>query len=377
MAYLWRATVNQKSGQLKQARDDVNIAIDLLPQAAGAYLQRAHIEADLGNWKEAIADCDRASKLTGWDTPSMYELRGRMRRHLGNLDGSFKDLNLALTMNPDSPQYLYSRAQTHLAAKAFKEAAFDAERAIALRPEHPQYLKLAAEAYKQLHATGDAERVLRALTLSSPDDFEGHRLLGMHLRASGNLEEAVKEIDKALRLAPEDDKSHAYRGTLHFDENEFELAAQEFTRALDLNPKYRTVLSRRACCWLQLGQYRRAIAEFESALMFDERDVCALQGMAICLAVADDVTLLDGKRAVALARRAGELSKWSDDATKRTLAMALAECGDYAGALEIVESIPDNLAPAEIASRKELARQFKQGLPYRASNELKKAPDKN
>ncbi|HWA36277.1 MAG TPA: tetratricopeptide repeat protein, partial [Burkholderiales bacterium] len=83
----------------------------------------------------------------------------------------------------------------------------------------------------------------------------------------------------------------------------------------------------------ELGEYERAMLDLEEALRAAPQDPEANNAVAWTLATAAVPGFRDGKRAVALAKKACELTHWREPGLIDTLAAAYAESGDFAEAV--------------------------------------------
>jgi tetratricopeptide (TPR) repeat protein len=89
--------------------------------------------------------------------------------------------------------------------------------------------------------------------------------------------------------------------------------------------------------WRSLKDYERAIADYDKAIAISPDESAAYNNLAWLLATCDDPQFRDGKRAVEVATRACELSKWTDPNQIDTLAAALAEAGEFTRAVSMQE----------------------------------------
>jgi tetratricopeptide (TPR) repeat protein len=85
------------------------------------------------------------------------------------------------------------------------------------------------------------------------------------------------------------------------------------------------------------GQYRDAVAHYESALQIDPRSVLTMNNLAWLLATCADASVRNGTRAVEIAARADALSGGEDPLILHTLAAAYAENGQFSQAVETAE----------------------------------------
>jgi tetratricopeptide (TPR) repeat protein len=94
-------------------------------------------------------------------------------------------------------------------------------------------------------------------------------------------------------------------------------------------------LRRLAAVFFHAGFLREAQTLYRQAaecyrVCAEADDIDALNGLAWLLATCPDATVRDGRRAVALAQRAVELTKWQSSNALDTLAAAYAEVGEFA-----------------------------------------------
>ncbi len=104
-----------------------------------------------------------------------------------------------------------------------------------LSEHHPLLLK-GQEAYSKgdLHS---AERHLRSLLRSSPDDLDSKVLLGIVCARQGRREEAISLLDHALQSAPDCFEAHVAISTLLFADRQPERAKTHGERAIALQPE--------------------------------------------------------------------------------------------------------------------------------------------
>ena len=92
--------------------------------------------------------------------------------------------------------------------------------------------------------------------------------------------------------------------------------------------------SARGDYWSTRGDYRQALAGYEEAARGDPVEAGPLNDLAWFLSTCPDATFRNGERAVELATRACELTERKAPHVLDTLAAALAETGDFNGAVE-------------------------------------------
>jgi hypothetical protein len=145
-------------------------------------------------------------------------------------------------------------------------------------------------------------------------------------------------------------------------------ANEHFKRALNFKRDFVLAHYMAADTFVRMGQVEKGMAGFRHVLQMDPQDLGALNNLAWLLATYPDPRLRNGTQAVALAKRACELTNDSSAAHLDTLAAAYAEAGRFDEAVDAANRARDlahaNNQPqleTEIASRLEL---YRAGKPY-------------
>jgi Flp pilus assembly protein TadD len=117
-----------------------------------------------------------------------------------------------------------------------------------------------------------------------------------------------------------------------------------------------------------LRQYGRALDDYTRAIRLDPKDPRSHDGRGWLYATCPDPRYRDGKRAVASATRACELTGWKNAGMIDSLAAAYAEAGDFGAAARWEAKAIGLLADRNGARHKAFAsrlRQYEGGKPYR------------
>jgi tetratricopeptide (TPR) repeat protein len=329
-AYRIRATVHRKRGELDRAQSDELLAAKLTPPTAPSILGPFRSGADLlddarlaetsGRYDEAIDLCDKAlaTKLRPFYMSNAYMTRGNCYAGKGDWDKALRDYDEAVQIQPNNYDALVNRGNAYAHKKERDKSTRDYDEALRLNPKMFQAYCNRAMNYL---AAGDLDRAFADLTESvrlNPKFAEGYARRSIVLLRLKHKDEALADADSAVRLAPDRGEPYLTRGRLRSARREFSLARADFERALERS------------------------REPNSSL---------LNSLAWFFATCPDPSGRDGKKAVQLATKGCELTKWKDAHLIDTLAAALAETGDYDQAIERQsEAIKLYEGPADVRS---------------------------
>lgn len=156
-----------------------------------------------------------------------------------------------------------------------------------------------------------------------------------------------------------DAKFYNNRGAAYGEKGQFDQAISDLNKAIEINPRYNKAYNNRGVVYRRKGQYDRAISDFNKAMEINPLDAEAYNNMAWLFATARVPRFQDGKRAVALSRRACELSDWKKAEYLDTLAASYARAGDFDQAAKWQEKALEQSKSPEFQERLNFYREHK------------------
>ena len=171
-----------------------------------------------------------------------------------------------------------------------------------------------------------------------------------------------KEIIKASRERHQE----AFR---LIEKGNYKEAIDSISNALEQFPKSRNLLYTRAMCYERLGDFQKALEDYQAIIDVSDNELLAHNNMAHILATAPDAKIRDGKRAVRLAEQATGFLVTNDSRGAAelydTLAAAYAETGNFEKAISIQEKALERGFPEKTAEFREHLELYKVGKPLR------------
>ena len=246
---------------LRQANKsiDLNEKIDLYSQVIAldsknldAYFFRALAKNDLGDYHGAIVDYSKIILLD--PDADTYFNRGNSRYSIKDYEGAKEDYRKAFELDKSLTDALYSLGCVNLDLGEFIEAIKDFNTLITLNPLNPKLYYQRAQAYQGLQN---------------------------HLKA-------LEDYSRAITVDPSAD-TYYNRGVFLLNINYYQRANDDFTSSLKLNNNNSYAYFYRGATHLFLGEFIKAISDFEDALSFDAMDFDALLGLAMSYQKINDL----------------------------------------------------------------------------------------
>ncbi len=199
----------------------------------------------------------------------------------------------------------------------------------------------------------------------NPASVKARYNLGIELAGAGRLDEAMTQFSEALKLNPRNEQLHNNAGVVLAQQGKAEQALDQFKAAIQLNPLYPKPWLNSARAWESLGNFGAAAANYDKALRLEPDSTETLDRFARMLATCRDAQWRDPARAVALARRANQLTRSEVPDYLATLAASYAAAGQYSNAVATAELARQRAAAhglETLAAKIDTALQFyKQG----------------
>ena len=143
------------------------------------------------------------------------------------------------------------------------------------------------------------ESLIRRAIAADSSDASYHNNLGVILRESGRLEDALQSYREAIELRPEYAEAHCNLGTVLRELEEYEDAVVSLERAIEIDPLYAGAYGMLGSTLQQLGRFAEALTAYDNAISLDSENQSAHFNRAMSLQeVGDLVAAQEGFRSV-------------------------------------------------------------------------------
>jgi len=315
---------------LAQSRKLYDDLIQKEPKNASLYASRALVWSIANDKQKVISDLTKAIQL-GLQTPSVYINRGAAYATSGEYDRAIADYDKAIEKGYDHPSVFINRAVAHFAKGDANKAAEDFTRALEKNPK---------------------------------DEF-ARMQRGVAYQRLGQWDKAIADFNALIKMDEQNVEAISSRGFTHYLKGDSKQAVEDFTRVIELNPQSALAYNNRGYNRQVIGQYEKALADFNKAIELDPDYALAYQNKAWLLATCPDADIRDGKRAIAAAKKAGELRDWKAITDIKSLAAAYAEVGEFDKAVQWQKKAVDMAEGEAKTAEQELLKLYQAEAPFR------------
>lgn len=259
-----------------------NQVIAAKPYLAQPYFFRALAKYNLDDMRGAEADVDMAIERNPFITDA-YELRGVVRQNQGKTRQAVADYDKALEMLPENRSLLFNRSMALLELKDYDAArkSFDA-----LLQRYPKYDNgLLGKAQLEL-ATNDTVAALA--DIEKAISINRHLTNGYIMRAEVNMnsaspkyDEALADMDEAIRLNPRNAGFFINRAFLRYKQDNYVGAMSDYDYALQLEPENFVAHFNRAMLCAEVKDYDKALIDFNEVIRLRPDEYRTLYNRAI------------------------------------------------------------------------------------------------
>jgi tetratricopeptide (TPR) repeat protein len=312
------------------ARSNYRMPVAVATAAAVLACALTATRFQLKYWRDSETLFTRDLALFPHSNPMAHHCLGRALFEKGDDRAALAHYEEVLRLIPDFVPGHLNIANCLSRLGRFDEATAHYQEAIRLRPDNAElYKSFGSHLMAQMKLEEAKANFLEALRYE-PNFPEAHTKLGTLLMVQGKTDEAIKHFNASVQIFPGDREGHYYLANALIDNREFAEAARHFQFAIKADPNYAEALNDLAWMWVTEKNSQPGHTE----------------------------------EAIALARRAVELSHHTNVTYLETLAAALSQGGQFADAVAAAEKAVTTAAAQ--GQRQDLARLQAQVTRYRA-----------
>ena len=278
--------VHAARGELEQARQRFQKAIDLRPDYVMARLELAQLQLRGRDFDAALKSAEQVLSIDRTSTAArLIESTALMGQK--KFAESRQLLDSMLQANPSAPDVLFQLGLVNLAENKFKEAGDAFRRSYELNPANPRGLLGMVETEMAQNHPDQAMQLLQTEAAKAPNRMDLVLALGNTAIRAGRYDLAVSYFQKVAGSLPKGSKAQADLflriGESYRRKGDFTNAIVALQKAREIVPENGVVLSTLALVLEAAERWSEARQVYEVVLKLDPNNAVALNNLAYLL----------------------------------------------------------------------------------------------
>ncbi|MGO9995520.1 MAG: tetratricopeptide repeat protein [Steroidobacteraceae bacterium] len=257
--------IEGQTGNFQHAIRLLNRAINVEPENATVYRNRALALRGLNRFIEALADYDRIIALLP-DDAAAYRQSGDMLRSLGRSEEALTRYQKALTLKPDFAEAHYGVGSIQAEKGQRESALVSFDLALSINAQLPEAHNNRGVILASLGLSEQALMSYQRAINANPGNPEAYFNRATLLQQLGKLDAALTDYNHALARNVSYGPAYFNRGLLLLDLKRPETALQDFDEALKLMPQMAEAHNNRASALIALRRGKDALRNLERAI---------------------------------------------------------------------------------------------------------------
>lgn len=265
-----RALVLARTGQYEKALDDFNQCLSAYPDDVTLLSERADVYIQLQRYDDAIKDLTVAHETHDWTSDQAFSI-GLACQSTGKTKDALEYYTLAVMLNPLNYRAYANRALVYEDLNKYDFAKVDLTKATEICPNFDFAWASLAEVNFSMNNMDECIAAGEKAVELNPDNAFAHAQIGCALGNQGKDEDALKELQTAIRLSPTRNTYFQNEGVSLFRLKKYDEAVDAFTKSIMIKD---TLDARewRARSYICLNKPELALADYDAALVLKPGD---------------------------------------------------------------------------------------------------------
>ena len=267
-------------GQRREARASFRNALKISPDNIQALQGTAQIDYDAGS-ASGIPVLQHLLRLRPLDSTS-HGMLAVLQYQQGHCAAAVAHFEKAAALFESQVLALHAYTTCLVRLKRLDQAANVFQRALALNPDDRRERQLLASIQMMAHRPQDAIATLDPMLGPSKPDVETLELAATAYEDAHDTEKAVDTLRQAILLDPQNINLYLDFAAISSAHQSFQVGINVVNDGIGLQPKAASLYFARGVLFVQLAEYEKAQADFESAYALDPSQSlsAAAQGLA-------------------------------------------------------------------------------------------------
>ena len=240
-ALFYLASTQCQLNELEKAEENARNALVLEPNRADIHQLLSEISLKSNDFQGAYEYANKALQLNPKDLRSTVML-ARSLTALGRHNEALAKINAILPDAPDPKSLQMERVDIIRKINGARAGLIELDKLLNQYPADYDILNALAKAYLEVgdpeNAITSAQNALNASTDKTPLNEQAnlHLLIGQVFRQSGQLDESIDHLSKAIELAPDRLEPYLELGLARKERRDYQQALQIFEQATTIDP---------------------------------------------------------------------------------------------------------------------------------------------
>ena len=280
-AHFHRAGAYSRKGDYDHAIEDYSTIIERQPENVGAYSGRAGVYSSKGDYDNAIEDYSTVIERRP-ENVEAYSSRAGVYSSKGDYDNAIEDYSTVIDWQPENAEAFLNRGQVYACQANFNEAIADYNHVLEMIPSgfedlHQDSIELKKEAIRLRDSIDEHAWPFG----SNPDDPDVWHVKALEALDSLDYDEAIKYLERVLRLSPENAEARCNLGLALSCKGEIDGAIKEYKLAIEYNIECAEAWYNLAIARRRQGSLDEAIMNFGTAILMRRDYADAFQNRGI------------------------------------------------------------------------------------------------
>lgn len=235
------------------------------PRTPGVLLNRALLLEGTGNYTDALGALSDYLEQMPHDHLALAR-RSQYYRQLGQYREALADARAAVAIKPDDPESHLAEALAHVALEHGEAALFSCDRCLQLQGLFLPALRLKVDLLADLDRLDEAQATLRLLEAVDPDSPNTALLQARMATEQRRFPEALAAMHRYLEDSADEPYGYYRRGIVYYRMGDFTRALADFEAYAQLAPQAVEAYEEQYLCLLELDRLDDAVAAAAAAV---------------------------------------------------------------------------------------------------------------
>lgn len=263
--------ITAQEAQLKELNQQIKDS----PENSSLYNERARLHLELGQINQAFRDINRALEING-NHPDYLITLSDVYFVMGQFERTEQTLNAILIHDDEHVEAMLKLAQLYLYKEDHGKTFAFLSRALSLAPDDQRIFFLSGLTHKDLNDTSKALRDFHRTIQADQDHYDAWMQLGV-IAAAQNDSSAIHFFNNALDISPESTEAYYSLGMFYQENEQYEKAIEVYYQLINANPNYPKAYYNLGYIHLNFtDDYEKAEQYFRKVLHLNPEDVNAV-----------------------------------------------------------------------------------------------------